>query len=425
MSAINEPIEVTIEKNGTLIILIDQHNLSAETVLDMATRAMLGAGYGKDQVVQAALAYAKQHAVSESTVATLNNDPVQNTVAPVAMEIEPLKISLNEIPDASIQVPTVLPELPTSAPEIAPPIIPAMPSLAQEIVSDEPAAAIDVVPAAAPLDNEAETPEIKEVVVGSDPNIPEATPPIIEAVAEETMPPPALESTTPAPEPAPVMEIAAITESPAAPEILSQARMDEVLAADKKRLQDLLASFNGAKSHSEPVTSNPANLGIPAWAVPAWPAPVLPTMEATPTSLNVSVSLQDENPFVELTTTPNDLLNQEIAPATDTFLSPPPLPAPLVAVNQEPPTPITVFASVEPAAVVPPVAIEADPALAENPIPVQTRPRAMVSRLTGFVKLETMAIPRYPIDGIPTAASPPKPVAPPVLSPPLSAPAHR
>lgn len=337
MSAMNEPTEVTIEKNGNLIILIDQHNLSATAVLDMAARAMLGAGYDKSQVVQAALAYAGQHDISEGTAEALKRNGAQSPVAAVA----------------------------SHSMEVAG-------AVSQETLIPEPAESKNE-PSLSALDKEPETPVIEEVAASSH-EAPEEMPPV----------PMATEAPTP-----------------------SQAMIDEVLAADRNRLQTLIASSNGTNSVSESVADNPVNSDIPAWAVPAWPAPLTPESESGPIPVDENANTQESDQVAEMATAQDEWLNQKLDPNnTSSSMLIPPMPEPPEIVDQEPATP-----PAEPVEVVAPVAVKP--------------PATLLSRLTGFVKLDTMAIPRYPDEADRSAISTPKPVARPVLAPPLSAPTNR
>lgn len=354
MSTVNDPTEVTIEKNGNLIILIDQHNLSADTVLDMAARAMLGAGYDKSQVVQAALAYAGQHEVSEGTAEALKRNGAQSPLAPVA----PLS---REVAVAESRE-TLIPEPAESKNE---------PSLSAR-------------------NTEPETPEIEEVTASSREPTPEVISPVTDLTEEAEIPlvPVATETTTPS-------------------EALSQAMIDEVLAADRNRLQTLVAASNGTKSVSEPVADNPVNPDIPAWAVPAWPAPLTPESESVSIPLDENANPQEADQVAEMATAQGEWLNQKLDPNnTSSSMLIPPMPEIPEIVDQEPVTPPE-----EPVEVVAPVAVKP--------------PATLLSRLTGFVKLDTMAIPRYPDEADRSTISTPKPVARPVLAPPLSAPTNR
>lgn len=347
MSATKDPIEVTVEKNGNVIILIDQHNMSAAVMLDMAARAMLGAGYDKPQVVQAALAYARKHDASEGTAEA----PKSGTAAE-----------------------------------------------SREALVQEPAESKDEPPLSA-LDKEPATPEIEEVTASSSETTPEEMPPMTDMAVEETV-------TPPVPDPTPVMEIAAATETPTPSEPLSPAMMDEVLAADRKRLQALFGSSNGTNSNGEPVAANPVNPGIPAWSVPAWPTPLRSESESSPIPLDENANLQETetDQVTEMATAQDEWLNQKFDPNTSSSMLIPPMPETLeVAANE---------------LATPPVEPEAAPPSTKPPV-------TLLSRLTGFVKLETMAIPRYPSQAEKSTISTPKPVAPPVLAPPLRAPTNR
>lgn len=503
MSANNDPIEVTVDKRGNVIILIDRHNLPAADMLDMAMRAMLAAGYEKAQIVQAALAYAGKHEVSKDTPEPQKSaeKPAPVAVASLTPESTPPKDSPVESPKAVIEENKILPpplpkltplsnevvtpeskDLPVApapvkepetveskevvaiAAEVTPVEIPPAADIAAKIaeapvvvtpiveVKPEPVAAVAATPPVAAVPAPPE-PVAEPVAMVSPPPLPVITPPeppVISAVPVVEVKPEPVAAATPPPFEVPplakapaiplrVQQVpvsvmgtsAATTENTSPEEKPSQSKMDEILAADRKRIQSLIAASAGNRPPSEPLTATPVNPPvnpeIPEWAVPV-------TSKATFTPEPVAVDkpeMPEAEPVTEMAAAEAEWQGQKFDPATSTSMLIPPMPGTSDDDTPEsekvadrplspPPLPRKPVSVVTPAMMSRPITAEVvDKPASSVPPPPAGGPISMLSRITGFVKLNTIAIPHYQAESSPVEStiSTPKPMKPSVLSP--------
>lgn len=480
MSANNDPIEITVDKRGNVIILIDRHNLSAAEVLDMAARAMLAAGYNKSEILQAALAYGGRYATDKSAPETVKQAK-EPSPSPAAVEAEPKK---EDSPENKTE-PAIEEKI------VLPPPLPVAPVIAKELIS-EPAAEAKELPIVPPVDQALESSGTQEIAAAPEPapavaEKPEpvpaviATPPVVALRPDESTTPlpeepviaPAMEVPAPAPvvpvmevkaEPEPVsaaspppFEVPPLAKAPAIPlrvppptpvSVMPKAaapsdspapassKMDEILAADRKRIQALIASNGATKASDEPAALEPAN--EPAPAIPAWAVPVIPKAEAgIPAPVFVISPPEPQKPEPEPVEDAVEVLpewlGQKFDPATSTSMLIPPMPGTVDAENPEfapvadvalspPPLPKKPVSVVTPAMMARPITAELPPKPPANiPPPPAGGPLSVspLSRVTGFVKLNTIAIPHYQPDAPPVESTinTPKPVTPSILTP--------
>ncbi|CAN5723745.1 hypothetical protein BH11VER1_BH11VER1_21300 [soil metagenome] len=454
MSANNDPIEVTVDKRGNVIILIDRHNMSAAEVLDMAARAMLAAGYDKSEILQAALAYGGKYGASQSTAAPPKNIEKLEPVTEVTPLPEPAAISSEVVASKPVESKD-LPAIPApvkeaikaieeaTKPEASPAIaeitvekteVPAAPqSLPAPPVVEEKPEPVAVVTEIIPLTAEH---EIEPVTLSPVATVDEKPEPL---AADTAVSPPPFEVPPLAKAPGIPLRVQAtpvsvmanaspISESPAATEKPSQSKMDEILAADRKRIQGLIAANTNieTKAASEPVVAQlehiPAGPAIPEWAVP-----LTPNAEVVP--VPVVITPVAAEPITQIAAAQEDWQGQHFDPATSTSRLIPPMPgipddntpeyasvaadAPMAP----PPLPKKPVSVVTPAMMSRPITAEVAPTPPSNIPPPPKGPVSLMSRITGFVKLNTIAIPHYPSDTPESTIVTPKPMTPSVLSP--------
>lgn len=373
MSTLNEPIEVTIEKNGNIVILIDRHNLSAAAVLDMATRAMLGAGYDKVQVVQAALDYAKQHEGSEILVEATKSDDLKRVVTAETAEPLPVETQSEAVAD-------------TLTPDVTPEVLVQEFSEAQALESPAPIALV----------KEPETSEIEEVTASFSKTT------STEVRVEKTEEQPVAVETIFAPEPElnvePELVAGTISsvEAPTESVTLSEAEAEVFIP-------DVAAATENIEVASIAVITNT----LTEAHVPMQSATVLGS-EIAPVSETPIISEQPSRALMEEVLAADQKRLQALINAVAK-------PTPDIAPNNG--APVLPFPTVP---AYPKASVMADLTTGEVPPAAP----AKLSKLTGFVKLMTSAIPRYPIENTGAHPTTPKPITPPVLAPPLSAPSQ-